>query len=58
MRRKLLALESCLTAVPFVVSWMVCAIILSAKAGYLMAKADVADKAKTLDTLFPKAKKP
>jgi hypothetical protein len=53
MKGKLLALESCLTAVPFIVSWLICAIFLSVKAGYLMARADAARKGEILDKLWP-----
>jgi hypothetical protein len=56
MKRMLLALESCLTAVPFIMSWLICAIIFSAKAGYLMAAADAAKKAQILDALWPTPK--
>jgi hypothetical protein len=47
----LLALESTLTALPFIVSWLVCAVILSIQAGYLMAKADSAQKETILQNL-------
>jgi hypothetical protein len=51
-KKLLLGLESLLTAAPFVVSWMLCAIALSVKAGYLMAKASPDQRAKALDTLW------
>ncbi len=51
-RAALLVTESCVTAVPFVLSWFACAIYFAVKAGYLMAAAESADKCKLLEQMW------
>jgi ABC-type proline/glycine betaine transport system permease subunit len=49
----LLVLESCLTTIPFVVSWMLSAVVLSVWAGILMARSkSEEEKARMLTTMW------
>lgn len=54
----LLAIETLITAIPFVVSWFLCAIALAIKEGWTMAKADTADKAIVMNKLWKREEKP
>lgn len=57
MKKILLRMESFLAMPAFIVSWMICAIALGVRSGYLLAKLDGAAKSALLDKILP-AKQP
>lgn len=62
LKSALLLTETLLTVPLFIVSWLVCATVLSVKVGYQMAKSDGDVKAALLDTVLkiapPRASSP
>ena len=53
--KALLKCETALTVPFFLVAWFLCAIVVSVKSGYDMARMDAADKADLLNMLFGKS---
>ena len=53
--KALLKCETALTVPFFLVAWFLCAIVVSVKSGYDMARMDSADKAELLNLLFGKS---
>lgn len=56
MTRALMRIESLITIPCFVIAWLVCATGFALKAGYLMAKAEGADKRAILDATLKAGK--